>query len=77
MNPPTLEQARAAKQKLAQRLAHVDSVVGVGITKVDGHYAVKVNLCQPLNDAEVIPTAIDGVLVHLDMVGTIRPRTIP
>jgi hypothetical protein len=77
VNALTLEHARAAKRKLAERLAHVDGVVGVGIAKVDGQYAVKVNLCQPLNDPTVIPEDVDGVPVHLDMVGTIRPRPAP
>ncbi len=74
MNSPTLENARAAKRKLATCLANVDGIVGVGIAKVDGQYAVKVNLRQPLNDSEVIPDTVDGVPVHLDIVGTIRPR---
>ncbi len=77
MTACTLDDARAAKRKLAQRLAAIDGVVGVGITKMDGHYAVKVNLCHPLTDPGVIPNAVDGVPVHLDLVGTISPRPTP
>ncbi|ETX03850.1 MAG: hypothetical protein ETSY2_32255 [Candidatus Entotheonella gemina] len=61
-------------QKLAQHLAAVEGVVGVGITKIDGHYAVKVNLGRPLTDPGMIPSAIDGVPVHQEIVGTIRAR---
>ena len=77
MNTPTLAHARAAKQKLAQRLADVEEVVGVGITKVNGQYGVKVNLQQSLRDPTMIPDAIDGVPVHLDIIGTIRVRSTP
>ena len=77
MKTPTLAEVRSAKEVLAKRLANVDGVVGVGITKVDGQYAVKVNLQQPLNDATVIPGDVDGVPVHLDIVGPIRARPMP
>ncbi len=77
MNAPTLEHARAAKQKLAEALAEVDGVVGVGITKVDGHYAVKVNLRQRLDDPKMIPGDVDGVPVQCDIVGEIRLRPAP
>lgn len=70
----SLDDARAAKQKLAQRLATVEGVVGVGITKIDGQYVVKVNLGHPLTDPSLIPSAIDSVPVHQEVVGTIRAR---
>lgn len=73
---PTLEQARAAKQKLALQLADVDGVVGVGITKVNGHYAVKVNLQEPLPNPTPIPSHIEGVPVDVEVVGTIHLRTM-
>ena len=74
MTACTLDDARAVKQKLAKRLSAVEGVVGVGITKIDGHYAVKVNLSHPLTDPNVIPNIVDGVPVHLALVGIIRAR---
>jgi hypothetical protein len=70
----TLERAQAAK-KTAQRLFEtVDSVVGVGITRLGGQYAVKVNLSGPVAPGTELPTEIDGVPVRVEVTGTIRPR---
>jgi hypothetical protein len=70
----TLEKAQAAK-KTAQRLFEtVDIVVGVGITRLDGQYAVKVNLSQPVAPGAELPTEIDGVPVRVEVTGAIRPR---
>lgn len=77
MTACTLHDARAAKQKLAQRLATVEGIVGVGITKRDGQYAVKVNLSRPLTDSNVIPNTVDGVPIYLELVGPIRARSTP
>jgi len=67
----TLEEARAAKDKAKQLFT---SNVGVGITRVNDGYAVKVNLPDPLVDQENIPTAIDGVPVQFEVVGQIRKQ---
>lgn len=67
----TLEQARAAKEK-AKRL--FTSNVGVGITRLDDGYAVKVNLRNPVSGDESIPTSIDGVPVQFEVVGEIRKQ---
>ncbi|HLV89430.1 MAG TPA: hypothetical protein VKV39_20775 [Candidatus Sulfotelmatobacter sp.] len=69
----TLEQARAAKEKAKQLFT---SNVGVGITKVNDGYAVKVNLQEPLVDKENMPTAIDGVPVQFEVVGEIRKQPL-
>jgi hypothetical protein len=50
----TLEQARAAKEK-AKRL--FTSNVGVGITRIDDGYAVKVNLRNPMSKEDNVPTS--------------------
>jgi hypothetical protein len=68
---PTLEEARAAKDKAKQLFT---SNVGVGITRVNDGYAVKVNLRNPLLDKENVPTAIDGVPVQFEVVGEIRKQ---
>ncbi len=67
----TLEQARAAKDKAKELFT---SNVGVGITRVNDGYAVKVNLRSPLVDKENIPAAIDGVPVQFEVVGKIRKQ---
>jgi len=74
MPPITLEKAQAAK-KTAQRLFEtVDIVVGVGITRLGGQYAVKVNLSAPAAPGTELPSEIDGVPVRVEVTGTIRPR---
>jgi hypothetical protein len=69
----TLEQAQAAKEK-AKRL--FSSNVGIGITRLDDGYAVKVNLRNPMPDEESIPTSIDGVPVRFEVVGEIRKQPL-
>ena len=67
----TLEEARAAKDKAKQLFA---SNVGVGVTRVDDGYAVKVNLRTPLPENESVPTSIDGVPLKFEVVGEIRKQ---
>ena len=70
----TLKQAEAAKRRAVSLLKDNESVVGVGITRFDGEYAVKVNLSVPRSKASPIPKEIDGVVVRVETVGVIRPR---
>ena len=45
---------------------------GVGITRIDGGYGVKVNVeAAPAADAK-LPEAIDGVPVRIEVVGKLR-----
>ena len=71
----SLDQARAAKRAAQARLqaaGHDDAAVG--ITRVDGEYAVKVNV-QTAGEARAVgPREIDGVSVRVEVVGAIRPR---
>lgn len=69
MTPATLEQARAAKRKLAARLRDREDVQGIGIAVVQAGYGVKVNLAGP--SAEGIPDDVDGVPVIVDVVGPV------
>lgn len=68
MNTCTLEQARAAKQKARTVLGATDA--GVGITRVDAGYGLKVNLQRP--PARPLPTSVDGVPLQVEIVGPIR-----
>ena len=67
----TIEQAHAAKDKAKQLFREN---VGVGITRVDDGYAVKVNLENPMPADESVPTSIDGVPVRIEVVGKIHKQ---
>lgn len=70
MSPATLEQARAAKRKLADLLRACDDVRGIGIAVVEGGYGVKVNFAGPR--PEGVPDDVDGVPVIVDVIGATR-----
>ena len=70
----SLEQAHAAKREAVRRLGHLASLTGVGITRVGGQYAVKVNVSKPLDDDADVPADIEGVPVRVEVTGAIRPR---
>jgi hypothetical protein len=74
MPPVTLEQAQSAKQTALRRFGTLGQVVGVGITRVAGEYAIKVNLREPVGPGTELPTEIDGVRVRVEVTGTIRAR---
>lgn len=67
----SLEQARAVKTKAKRELGPGFQVVGVGLTKVSGCPAVKVNLAQPPSGT-AMPKQIDGVPLVFEVVGRIR-----
>jgi hypothetical protein len=69
----TLQRALAAKKAALQRFKKLASLTGVGITRVDGGYAVKLNLSKPINGVK-FPTDIDGVPLRVEVTGAIRPR---
>jgi len=73
---PKLERARAAKARVIKLLSKSRSatVSGVGITEVDGDYAVKVNLAEPPGRGFTLPDTIDGVRIVIEVVGTIAKR---
>jgi hypothetical protein len=68
----SLDEARAAKQKVARLLKRHPSVNGVGIARVGKGYGVKVNLTE--NSGPAIPKEIDGVPVRREVVGRITKR---
>jgi hypothetical protein len=74
MNTTTLEQARAAKPLAYEEFRRKATVVGVGITRIDGGYGVKVNLeALPALSTE-LPESIEGVPVRVEVVGKIQKR---
>jgi hypothetical protein len=66
----TIEQARAAKERLRAMLSGHAAVNGIGITGGGDQYAVKVNLLHALPSGE-IPSEVDGVRVETNVVGKI------
>jgi hypothetical protein len=70
----SLAQAQAAKKSAVRRFENLASVTGVGITRVRGHYAVKLNLCEPIRPGVKLPSDIDGVPLKVEVTGPIRPR---
>ena len=62
----SLDQARAAKKAAQARLEAAGHDAAVGITRVDGEYAVKVDV-QTAHEARAVSThEIDGVRVRVD-----------
>jgi len=70
----SLERAQAAKKAALQRFKKLASLTGVGITRVDGGYAVKLNLSEPIEPGVKFPADINGVPLRVEVTGTIRPR---
>lgn len=74
MTQISLDKAQAAKRTALRRFEKLGKVTGVGITRVKGEYAVKVNLSEPVDPGVDLPTEIDGVPVRVEVTGTIRAR---
>lgn len=70
----TLDRVRAAKKTALRQFTKLGKVVGIGITRVRGEYAVKVNLSEPVRPGVELPTDIDGVPVRVEVTGPIRAR---
>ena len=70
----SLDEARSAKEKIKHILEKFDTVVGVGITRNDDGYGLKVNLRADAESGS-IPQTIDGVPVEVEVVGAIVKRT--
>ena len=70
----TLDRVRVAKEAALRRFTKLGKVVGVGITRVRGEYAVKVNLSEPVQPGVELPTEIDGVPVRVEITGPVRAR---
>lgn len=67
----SLEAARKAKPKASQAARLCAVVVGVGLTRIEGSYAVKVNLREAAPPGAALPASIDGVPVVYEVVGPI------
>jgi len=67
----TLEEARAAKERVREALADRPEVTGIGITRHGDGYAVKVDLATA---CPAVPPEMGGVPVHAEIVGPVRKR---
>jgi len=74
MELSTLEAARAAKQQAHKIFAPLGRVVGVGITRINGVYGLKINLQQPPGAGVVLPSEVNGVPVRVEVVGPLLKR---
>jgi len=70
----TIDEARAAKEKTFSVFSSLAAVVGVGITRIDSGYGVKVNLAQPPGPHVGLPDTVDGVPIRIEVVGNLRKR---
>jgi hypothetical protein len=68
----TLDEARAAKEKVRATLADRPEVTGIGITRHGDGYAVKVDLSSPCD----VPPEMAGVPIRTAIVGHVRKRTV-
>jgi hypothetical protein len=69
-----LEQARAAKGRALELFGTLATVVGVGLTRVDSGYGVKVNLESAPPAGTQLPNAVDGVPVQVEVVGRLKKQ---
>ncbi|MBA2514757.1 MAG: hypothetical protein H0V26_10600 [Solirubrobacterales bacterium] len=67
----SLEEARAAKAVLAERLRGHPAVNGVGIAAEGEGHLVRINVSEPVED---LPVEQDGVPVRTRVVGPIVKR---
>lgn len=68
----TSADVRQVKREVAAQLRDDPRVVGVGITRWHGRYAVRVNVVDD-RDAPVVPSAVQGVEIEVVAVGRIYP----
>jgi hypothetical protein len=71
-----IEQVRAAKSKAAQIFSKLAEVNGVGITRVDEGFGLKVNLSGPPETSESWPTEVDGIPVAVEVIGPLVKRAV-
>lgn len=74
MSPVSLDDARAVKAKVMEIFGHLAVVVGVGITRINGGYGIKVNLREQPAPGVDLPRTVNGVPVRVEVVGPIRKR---
>jgi hypothetical protein len=74
MKGASIDEARAAKARALEIFGRLGDVVGVGLTRVDDGYGLKVNLRAPVARGATLPESVEGVPVRVEVVGRIRAR---
>jgi hypothetical protein len=69
----SIDQARAVKDKLVQRLATDPNIAGVGLIRAGDSWAVKVNVRRDAPRSS-LPPEINGVRITIETVGRIVAR---
>lgn len=73
----SLSDARAAKPKASQTFRRLVGEVAVGIVSLgERRYGLKVNLTVPPVEGVTLPKEIEGVPVSVEVVGTVRKRSL-
>ena len=67
----SIDEARAAKSQVKKELSRMPGLMGIGLTRHGGGYAVKVNLQKALLNKQ-LPTEIGGVPVVFEVVGGVK-----
>lgn len=70
-----LAQAQRAQDRLLATVGEHPDVNGIGISRLDDGYVLKVNLLREVARSDV-PTEIDGVTVCVQTTGRVRKRQI-
>ena len=71
----SLRKAQAAKGKAAQVFGALVGEVAVGIMPLgEGRFGLKVNLTSAPDEGVSLPDQIEGIPVHVEVVGRIRKR---
>lgn len=71
----SLDQVRAVKAGLRQSLGKSVDVVGVGVTRRQGQYVLKVNVAR-MPKGRTLPSEVNGVPVVFEVVGAIRSGSL-
>ncbi len=71
----SLDEARIAKEKAKHAFRYLGTIRGVGITRKEGSYAVKVNLEHAPDPEASLPVEIDGVPIVVHVVGAIHKQS--
>lgn len=71
----SLEKVRAAKSVAEKIFTELLGDVAVGITRVGGAYALKVNLVSAPGPKVKLPADVNGVPVRVEVTGSIKKRS--
>ena len=75
INHSSIEDARSAKEAFKRAFGATDGLVGVGLTRKDNGYAVKVNMQGKAGSS--LPAQMAGVPLVVEVVGAIQAQTSP